>query len=100
MKCHGKDVEMGPFLKGQTADAPSMGSKRWNRFLRQNLNVPPITIENMRHSFATSFLAAAGNVGNLSRVLGHTSINTTYRQQVRPTADNLEADMSRVDLAL
>lgn len=66
----------------------------------EGVDVPHVTLENMRHSFATSFLAAGGNVGNLSRILGHADINTTFRRCVRPSAGNLRADMERVRLAL
>lgn len=44
----------------------------------------------MRHSFATSYLHAGGKVEDLSRMLGHSDINTTYRRYVRPDAEDLK----------
>ena len=46
--------------------------------------MPHVTIENQRHSFATSYLHAGGRVEDLSRILGHADIVTTYRRYVRP----------------
>ena len=50
----------------------------------------------MRHSFATSYLHAGGNIEDLSRILGHSDINTTYRRYVRPSVDDLAISMSSV----
>ncbi len=50
----------------------------------------------MRHSFATSYLHAGGNIEDLSRILGHSDINTTYRRYVRPSVDDLAIGMSSV----
>ena len=87
----------GPLIVGAAGGriSPSTARKRWARFLREaaaaGFDVPPVTVENMRHSFATSFLHAGGNVEDLSRILGHSDINTTYRRYVRPSADDLVA---------
>lgn len=85
----------GPLIVGAGGGriSPSTARKRWMRFLRDaeaaGFDVPPVTVENMRHSFATSFLHAGGNVEDLSRILGHSDINTTYRRYVRPSSDDL-----------
>lgn len=92
----------GPLIVGARGDriSPSTARKRWARFLRDaaqaGFDVPPVTVENMRHSFATSFLHAGGNVEDLSRILGHSDINTTYRRYVRPSADDLVAAVEAV----
>ena len=79
---------------------PSTARHRVSRFYRwadaEGLNVPYVTIENMRHSFATSYLHAGGNVEDLSRIMGHSDINTTYRRYVRPSA----ADLARAASAI
>ncbi len=81
--------------------SPSTAQKRWARFCRwcasTRPDAPIVTIENMRHSFATSYLHAGGNVEDLSRMLGHSDINTTYRRYVRPNAEDLRAGMDAVD---
>lgn len=92
----------GPFITGADGKriSPSTAQKRWRAFLRrcseEGLGVPHVTIENMRHSFATSFLHAGGNVEDLSRILGHSDINTTYRRYVRPNVDDLRRGMDAV----
>ncbi|OUO95393.1 hypothetical protein C2L80_01405 [Rubneribacter badeniensis] len=50
----------------------------------------------MRHSFATSYLHAGGGVEDLSRILGHSDINTTYRRYVRPNVEDLRRGMDAV----
>lgn len=88
----------GPFIVGAGGDriSPSTAQKRWRRFLRDNPGAPPVTIENMRHSFATSYLHAGGNVEDLSRMLGHADINTTMRRYIRPSVDDLRRGMMSV----
>lgn len=85
----------GPFIVGARGQriSPSTARKRWIAFLRwcaeNRRDAVPVTLENMRHSFATSYLHAGGNVEDLSRILGHSDINTTYRKYVRPNVDDL-----------
>ena len=55
-----------------------------------------VSIENMRHSFATAYLHAGGHVEDLARILGHADINTTYRRYVRPSYDDLARGMAQV----
>lgn len=92
----------GPFIVGADGKriSPSTAQKRWKAFLRwcdgKGLDVPHVTIENMRHSFATSFLHAGGNIEDLSRILGHSDINTTYRRYMRPSVDDLRRGMDAV----
>ena len=92
----------GPFITGADGKriSPSTAQKRWRAFLRrcdeESIDVPHVTIENMRHSFATSYLHAGGNVEDLSRILGHSDINTTYRRYVRPNVDDLRRGMDAV----
>jgi integrase len=74
---------------------PSTARKRWNRFLR-SYDVPPVTLENMRHSFATSYLAAGGSIEILSRILGHSDINTTYRRYVRPDLSGMRRELENI----
>lgn len=92
----------GPFITGADGKriSPSTAQKRWKAFLRwcdeNGIDVQHVTIENMRHSFATSYLHAGGNIEDLSRILGHSDINTTYRRYVRPNVDDLRRGMDAV----
>lgn len=80
----------GPVLVGAGGGrvSPSTARHRWDRFLAwcdsEGADVPHVTVENQRHSFATSYLHAGGRVEDLSRILGHSDIVTTYRRYVRP----------------
>ena len=88
----------GPFITGADGCriSPSAAQKRWARFLRDNPEAPKVTIENMRHSFATSYLHAGGNVEDLSLMLGHSDINTTYKKYIRPNVGDLRRGMMAV----
>ena len=97
-------AELGAGKSGPMAPAPDGGwmcantmRSRWQRFLEwcnaQGRDVPRLTMESMRHSFATSYLHAGGQVEDLSRILGHADINTTYRRYVRPSVDDLARGM-------
>lgn len=88
----------GAFIKGADGNriSPSTAQKRWRAFLRDNPECPQVTIENMRHSFATSYLAAGGRIETLSLMLGHSNINTTLRRYVKPDISSLKADISRI----
>lgn len=90
----------GAFILGGDGKriSPSTAQNRWRAFLRDNNDVPKISIENMRHSFATSYLHAGGNVEDLSRILGHSNINTTYSRYVRPSVDDLRRGMDALKM--
>lgn len=88
----------GAFILGADGSriSPSTAQKRWRRFLNENPEAPKVTIENMRHSFATSYLHAGGNVEDLSRILGHSDINITFKKYVRPSVEDLRKGMMAV----
>lgn len=79
----------GAFIKGKTQPriSPSTAQHRWRAFLawcdKHEYHIEHITLENMRHSFATSYLRAGGHIADLSPFLGHEDINTTYNRYVR-----------------
>ena len=95
-------LAVGAFLPGGRVARtnPSVARRHWEKFMdwceSNDRGVPRITLENLRHSFATSYLHAGGNVEDLSRILGHSDINTTYRRYVRPGFDDLRAGMEVV----
>lgn len=88
----------GAFILGADGGqiSPSTAQKRWSRFLADNADCPPVTIENMRHSYATAYLAAGGQIEVLSRILGHSNISTTINRYYRPSVDILAADLHRI----
>lgn len=85
----------GAFIKGANGDriSPSTAQKRWKRFLVSNQDIPQVTIENMRHSFATAYLAAGGRIEALSKILGHSNIQTTINRYYRPDIETLKGDV-------
>lgn len=88
--------KIGAFIQGADGNkiSPSTARKRWNRFLADNPECPQVTIENMRHSFATAYLASGGRIEVLSRILGHSNISTTINRYYRPNVDLLRTDMA------
>lgn len=78
--------------------SPSTGRKMWNRYLDAHPDLPRVTLENMRHSFATACLQAGMNVEDLSRMLGHSDINTTFRRYVKPDLANIRAGLAKIPL--
>jgi len=81
----------GAFIVGANGEriSPSTAQKRWRRYLEKHPELPKVTIENMRHSFATAYLADGGRIEVLSRLLGHTNISTTINRYYRPDIDSL-----------
>ena len=76
----------GAWITNRAGDrlSPSTAQKMWRRYLDTHPDLPPVTLENMRHSFATACLHAGMNIEDLSRMLGHSDINTTFRRYVKP----------------
>ena len=72
---------------------PSTARKQWNRYLDAHHELPRLTLENMRHSFATAYLASGGRIEVLSKLLGHTNISTTINRYYRPDVDALRSDV-------
>ena len=81
------------YYKNVKRMSPSTGRKHWKRFLVDNPDVPQVTLENMRHSFATAYLAAGGRIEVLSKMLGHSNIQTTINRYYRPDVETLRLDI-------
>lgn len=62
---------------------PGQVDRRYRRWCREQ-HLPFVPRENLRHSWATSALAAGVDVAVVSRALGHSSIETTARYYLRP----------------
>ena len=88
----------GAFILGANGQriSPSTAQKRWRAFLRDNPDAAPVTIENMRHSFASSFIAAGGQVEVLSKILGHSNIQTTMNRYYKPDVYSLRVGMDKL----
>lgn len=76
--------------------SPSTAQKMWRRYLDAHPDLPRVTLENMRHSFATSCLNAGMHIEDLSRMLGHSDINTTFRRYVKPDLKNMREGLKKI----
>ena len=52
---------------------------RGHYYLLQRLGIPKSGFHRLRHTFATNYLQAGGDVVRLSRILGHAQLSTTMR---------------------
>ena len=88
----------GPWIRNRDGGrlSPSTGRKMWMRYLDAHPDLPRVTLENMRHSFATACLHAGMNVEDLSRMLGHSDINTTFKRYVRPDLKNMREGLRKI----
>ncbi|WEV72160.1 site-specific integrase [Bifidobacterium sp. ESL0790] len=62
---------------------PNQVARRYRTRCRKN-NLPWVPRRNLRHSWATTALAAGVDVAIVSRALGHSDISTTARYYLRP----------------
>lgn len=68
---------------------PNQVDRRYRTWCHQH-NLPCVPRRNLRHSWATTALAAGVDVAVVSRALGHSSIETTARYYLRPDLDVLK----------
>jgi len=89
----------GPYITNKDGGrlSPSTGRKMWMRYLKRHPHLPQVTLENMRHSYATACIHAGMEVADLSRILGHADINTTYRRYVKPQFADMQRSMVSID---
>lgn len=62
---------------------PNQVARRYRSWCKQN-DLPCVPRRNLRHSWATTALAAGVDVAVVSRALGHSDISTTARYYLRP----------------
>ncbi len=68
---------------------PGQVDRRYRAWCRSQ-GLPCVPRRNLRHSWATTALAAGVDVAVVSRALGHSSIETTARYYLRPDLDVLK----------
>lgn len=68
---------------------PGKVARDYASWCRRN-NLPCVACRNLRHSWATTALAAGVDLAVVSRALGHTSITTTARYYLRPDVSVLK----------
>lgn len=89
----------GAYIRNKRGERLSQytAHNQWVRYLDAHPDLPRITMENMRHSYATSCIHAGMNVADLSRILGHADINTTFRKYVKPQLEDMQKSMKSID---
>lgn len=68
---------------------PGQADRRYRSWCKRH-DLPCVPRRNLRHSWATTALAAGVDVAVVSRALGHNSIETTARYYLRPDLDVLK----------
>ena len=88
----------GPWItnEGGGRMSPSTGRHMYGRYMREHPDLPQVTLENMRHSFATACLHAGMNVEDVSKMLGHADINTTFRRYVKPDLEDMRVAFRKI----
>lgn len=75
--------------------SPNKVALRWTAWLRDQ-GLPLVTILNMRHSFATACVNMGMDIVKVSRMLGHTQVNTTINRYVRYKSDDIQEEFDRL----
>lgn len=78
MKSHGKDNAF-PSIRGLERSAGYRIADRNLKSLGEALHIPNLCFHKLRHTMATHYVRAGGDVTKLQRILGHSSITTTMR---------------------
>lgn len=79
--------------------SPSTATKMMRRFA-ESAGVPSLTVQAMRHSFASACIDAGVDIAKVSKWLGHTNITTTYNRYVKARRSDLGSAAGMVDAAL
>ena len=98
--CH--PVTVGHTGSRATPSASSDALRRWLKahpVYGDGSPVPHVTLESLRHSFATAAVNAGVEVSVVSRILGHCDVATTYNRYVKPKLDSLRAAQDLSDEA-
>jgi integrase len=77
---------------------PYDAQKLMKRFTSSH-DVPKVTCLSLRHSFATSAIRSGAPVEQVSKMLGHANITTTYDLYVKPLQNDLQDTVAILDRA-
>lgn len=88
----------GYICGGDEPLSPSTAQRRLRRWV--SANIPEnITIQTLRHSFASAAINAGVPVPVVSRWLGHTNIMTTYNRYVKTSMDDMMTGLDAIESA-
>ena len=74
---------------------PSTVSRRIRSWSERS-NLPALTMQNARHTWATLAISAGVAIETVSMMLGHSSIQTAYEHYIRPSKSIMEGAQSQV----
>lgn len=91
----------GPVCRSRAGGrlSPSTASKMLRRWLAEN-GQPAVTMQTLRHSFASACIDAGIDVAKVSAWLGHTNVTTTYNRYVKTRRKDLGAAVAAMDDAM
>ena len=77
----------GAYIRNKRGERLSQytAHNQWVRYLDAHPDLPRITIH------------AGMNVADLSRILGHADINTTFKKYVKPQLEDMQKSMKSID---
>ena len=78
---------------------PSTATKKLHRWLEAN-GQPMVTMQTLRHSFASACIDAGIDIAKVSALLGHTNITTTYNRYVKTKKKDLRTAVDVIDAAM
>lgn len=76
--------------------SPNTAGKMLRRWLIAN-NLPLVTMQSLRHSFASACIDAGIDIAKVSAWLGHTNITTTYNRYVKTRKKDLDSAVSAIN---
>lgn len=79
--------------------SPSTATKKLRRWLEAN-GQPMVTMQTLRHSFASACIDAGVDIAKVSAWLGHTNITTTLNRYVKTRKKDLGAAVAAMDAVM
>lgn len=72
----------------------------WKAFkrARDRVGISKVSPHDLRHTFATNYLRAGGDIYQLSKILGHATVEITAEQYAHLVPGDLQAGMERLDV--
>lgn len=82
-------------INGKRLSADAISSRL--RHFTATHDVPSVTFQSMRHSYATAHIRAGTPVSDVSKLLGHESVATTFNAYVRPQESDVKESVKDIN---
>jgi integrase len=70
--------------------------REYYKNLMKHIGIPPVKFHGMRHSFATSMIAAKVDVKTVSVLMGHSNVGITYNLYVHPSGEQKKSAIGQL----